>query len=87
MFYYIYITCARTTKISLNTRSICGGTRLDELLTFDVGSIHLSFRMYTIYVHPIHVKAFSIQHFSQIVPRVCTLVLFIIFIIIAAMGM
>ena len=32
-------------------------------------------------VHPIHAKVFSIQmllHFSQIVPRVCTLVLFII---------
>ena len=31
-------------------------------------------------VHPIHAKMFSIQillHFSQIVPRVCTLVLFI----------
>ena len=31
-------------------------------------------------VHPIHAKVFSIQmllHFSQIVPRVCTLVLFI----------
>ena len=32
-------------------------------------------------VHPIHAKMFSIQmllHFSQIVPRVCTLVLFIL---------
>ena len=34
-------------------------------------------------VHPIHAKMFSIQmllHFSQIVTRVCTLVLFIIII-------
>ena len=34
-------------------------------------------------VHPIHVKVFSIQillHFSQIVPRVCTLLFFIIII-------
>ena len=33
-------------------------------------------------VHPIHAKMFSIQmllHFSQIAPRVCTLVLFISF--------
>ena len=33
-------------------------------------------------VHPIHAKMFSIQmllHFSQIVQRVCTLVLFILF--------
>ena len=36
-------------------------------------------------VHPIHAKMFSLQmllHFSQIVPRVCTLVLFITIIII-----
>ena len=35
--------------------------------------------------HPIHAKMFSNQmllHFSEIVPRVCTLVLFIIIIII-----
>ena len=33
-------------------------------------------------VHPIHAKIFSIQillHFSQIAPRVCTLVLFILY--------
>ena len=33
-------------------------------------------------VHPMHAKMFSIQmllHFSQIVPRVCTLVLFIVY--------
>ena len=35
-------------------------------------------------VHPIHAKMFSIQmllHFSQIVQRVCTLVLFIMYIL------
>ena len=49
----------------------------NKALTFGVGSIQLSFRIYHC-VHPIHVNMFSIQmllHFSQIVPRVCTLVL------------
>ena len=32
--------------------------------------------------HPIHGKVFSIQMLSQIVPRVCTLVLFIIIVIV-----
>ena len=49
----------------------------NKALTFGVGSIQLSFRIYHC-VHPIHANMFSIQmllHFSQIVPRVCTLVL------------
>ena len=43
-------------------------------MTFGVGSVQLSFRIYHC-VHPIHANMFSIQmllHFSQIV---CTLVL------------
>ena len=49
----------------------------NKALTFGVGSIQLIFRIYHC-VHPIHANMFSIQmllHFSQIVPRVCTLVL------------
>ena len=47
---------------------------------FGVGSIQLSFRIYHC-VQQIYAKMFSIRmslHFSRIVPRVCTLVLFII---------
>ena len=51
----------------------------NKALTFGVGWIQLSFRIYIYHcVHPIHANMFSIQmllHFSQIVPRVCTLVL------------
>ena len=53
----------------------------NKALTFGVGLIQLSFRIYHC-VHPIHAKMFSIQmllHFSQIVQRACTLVLFIPF--------
>ena len=49
----------------------------NKALTFGVGLIQLSFHIYH-RVHPIHANMFSIQmllHFSQIVPRVCTLVL------------
>ena len=49
----------------------------NKALTFGVGSIQLSFRIYHCF-HPIYANMFSIQmllHFSQIVPRVCTLVL------------
>ena len=49
----------------------------NKALTFGVGSIQLSFRIYHC-VQPIDANMFSIQmllHFSQIVPRVCTLVL------------
>ena len=51
----------------------------NKALTFGVGSIQLSFSYHC--VHPIHANMFSIQmllHFSQIVQRVGTLVLFII---------
>ena len=56
---------------------------LNKALTFGVGSIKLSFRIYHC-VHPIHAKIFSIQmllHFSQIVPKVCTLVLSFYFVV------
>ena len=69
MFYYMHNNTNYQCKICWN-----------KALTFGVGSIQLSFRIYHC-VHPIHANMFSIQmllHFSQIVPRVCTLVLFII---------
>ena len=68
MFYYMHNNTNYQCKICWN-----------KALTFGVGSIQLSFRIYHC-VHPIHANMFSIQmllHFSQIVPRVCTLVLFI----------
>ena len=66
MFYYMHNNTNYQCKICWN-----------KALTFGVGSIQLSFRIYHC-VHPIHANMFSIQmllHFSQIVPRVCTLVL------------
>ena len=68
MFYYMHNNNNYQCKICWN-----------KALTFGVGSIKLSFRIYHC-VHAIHAKMFSIQmllHFSQIVPRVCTFVLFI----------
>ena len=53
----------------------------NKALTFGVGSIKLSFRIYHCVHLKIHAKMFSIQiilHFSQIVPRVCTLVVFML---------
>ena len=54
----------------------------NKVLTVGVGWIQLSFRIYHC-VHPIHEKMFSIQmllHFSQIVLRVCTLVLSLLYV-------
>ena len=68
MFYYMHNNNNYQCKMCWN-----------KALTFGVGSIKLSFRIYHC-VHPIHANMFSIQmllHFSQIVLRVCTLVLFI----------
>ena len=51
----------------------------NKALTFGVGSIKLSFRA-ILFTQYMHAKMFAIQmllHFSQIVLRVCTLVLFI----------
>ena len=66
MFYYMHNNTNYQCKICWN-----------KALTFGVCWIQLSFRIYHC-VHPIHANMFSIQmllHFSQIVPRVCTLVL------------
>ena len=63
----------RTTILANYQCKICW----NKALTFGVGSIQLSFRIYHC-VHPIHANMFSIQmllHFSQIVRRVCPLVL------------
>ena len=68
MFYYMHNNYNYQCKICWN-----------KPLTFGVGWIMHSF--HTIVFTQIHTKMFSIQmllHFSQIVPRVCTLVLFII---------
>ena len=70
MFYYMHNNTNYQCKICWN-----------KALTFGVGSIQLSFRIYHC-VHPIHANMFSIQmllHFSQIVPRVCTFLLFFLF--------
>ena len=50
----------------------------NKALTFGVGSINLSFRA-IVFTQYMHANMFTIQmlHFSQIVLRVCTLVLFI----------
>ena len=68
MFYYMHNNTNYQCKICWN-----------KALTFGVGSIQLSFRIYIYHcVHPIHANMFSIQillHFSQIMQRVCTLVL------------
>ena len=72
MFYYMHNNTNYQCKICWN-----------KALTFGVGSIQLSFRIYHC-VHPIHANMFSIQmllHFSQIVPRVCTLVLSLVYIL------
>ena len=64
MFYYMHNNTNYQCKICWN-----------KALTFGVGSIQLSFRIYIPLCSP---HMFSIQmllHFSQIVPRVCTLVL------------
>ena len=51
-----------------------------KALTFGVGSIQLSFRtiVFTQYMQRCFQSKYYYIHFSQIVPRVCTLVLFII---------
>ena len=53
---------------------------IDKSMNFDIGLIQLSFHTC---VHLMHVKVFSIQvfqYFSQVVPRVFTLVLFYLYI-------
>ena len=56
---------------------------IDELLTFDVGLIQLSFHthVFTQYMQRCFQSKCYNNYFRQIVQRVCTLVLFIIFVI------
>ena len=73
MFYYMHNNYNYQCKICWN-----------KALTFGVGLIMLSFRTIVFKFTQYIANMFSIQmllHFSQIVPRVCTLVLFIIMVV------
>ena len=69
---HVFLILINTTIIIINANMLERGP--DLWRWFD--KIQFSYHC----VHPIHAKMFSIQmllHFSQIVPRVCTLVIFI----------